>query len=48
MKINVEVVPKGTLYDRSELLEVGVVGKPQYLYSSQEMRQKKYLKSCKV
>lgn len=48
MKINVEIVPKGTLYDRSELLEVGVVGKPQYLYSAQEMQQKKYLKSCKV
>lgn len=48
MKIRVEVVPQGTLYDRSDLLSVGVVGKPQYLYSEAEMKQKKYLKSCKM
>lgn len=48
MKIDVEVVPSGTLYDRSDLLDVGVVGKPQYLYTYSEMQQKKYLKSCRV
>lgn len=48
MKIEVEVVPKGALYDRSELLDVGVVGKPQYIYTAEEMAQKSYLKSAKT
>lgn len=48
MKFRIEVVPKGTLYDRSELLAVGVVGKPQYIYSAGEMEQKEYIKSAKT
>lgn len=42
LKLDVEVVPKGTLYDRSELLSVGAVGKPRYLYSAAEMYEKVY------
>ena len=48
MKLRVEVVPKGTLYDRSELLDVGVVGKPQFIYSAREMEQKAYMKSARM
>lgn len=48
INICVEVVPKGTLYDRKELLSVGVVGKPKYIYSEQEMAKKDYLKSSRL
>lgn len=48
MKLSVTVVSKGTLYDRQELLAVGVVGKPQYLYTPAEMAAQKYLKSVRV
>ncbi|HBV98517.1 MAG: coenzyme F390 synthetase [Peptococcaceae bacterium BICA1-7] len=48
MKLYIDVVPRGTLYDRSELLSVGVVGKPQYIYSAAEMGQKKYIKSARM
>lgn len=48
MKIQVRVVPKGTIYDRDELLSVGVVGKPQYIYTAQEMAKQKYLKSARI
>ena len=41
-KIDVEVVPKGTLCDRSELLAMGEVGKPRYIYTETEMRQRAY------
>lgn len=43
--VNIEIVPKGTLYDRSQLLEVGVVGKPRYIYTAAEMATQAYLKS---
>ncbi len=46
--IRFEWVPKGTLYDRSELLSVGVVGKPKYIYTAAEMQEKKYLASDRV
>ncbi|MDF2523902.1 MAG: putative coenzyme f390 synthetase [Clostridiales bacterium] len=45
VKLYMEVVPKGTLYDRSELFSVGIVGKPRYIYSSEEMKQGAYFKS---
>lgn len=48
MRFYIEVVPRGTLYDRSELLSVGVVGKPQYIYTAAEMAQKNYLKSARM
>lgn len=48
VKLKLDVVPKGTLYDRDELLDVGPVGKPQYIYSVTEMEAKKYLKSMKM
>jgi phenylacetate-CoA ligase len=48
VKLHFEIVPKGTLYDRSELMNVGTVGKPQYIYSAREIEQKAYLKSAKI
>jgi phenylacetate-CoA ligase len=46
--LSVTVVPRGTLYDREELLSIGVVGKPQYIYTAREMLERKYLKSVRV
>lgn len=46
--LRVELVPPGTLYDRSQLLEVGLVGKPKYIYTEAEMRDKSYLKSART
>ncbi|ABZ84347.1 coenzyme f390 synthetase, putative [Heliomicrobium modesticaldum Ice1] len=46
--VTVDLVPKGTLYDRQELLRVGIVGKPRYIYSSDEMSAGTYLRSSKV
>lgn len=48
IRLSVTVVPKGTLYDREELLSIGVVGKPQYIYTAQERLEQKYLKSVRV
>lgn len=48
MRFKVDVVPKGTLYDRSDLLSVGVVGKPRYIYSTLEMEERSYLKSARL
>jgi phenylacetate-CoA ligase len=45
INLYVEIVPKGTLYDRSELCETGVVGKPRYIYSEREMLDKAYIKT---
>lgn len=48
MKFSVDVVPQGTLYDRSDLLNVGVVGKPRYIYSALEMEQKTYIRTART
>lgn len=48
MKFRIEVVPGGTLYDRSDLLNVGVVGKPQYIYTALEMEEKTYIRSART
>jgi phenylacetate-CoA ligase len=48
IKLSVALVPKGTLYDREELLAIGEVGKPQYIYTAQEMAEQKYVKSARV
>ncbi len=48
LKIQAVIVPKGALYDRDQLLSVGVVGKPQYIYSAQEMAERMYLKSTRI
>jgi len=48
VQIKIEIVPKGTLYDRGQLITVGVVGKPRYVYSAAEMEQKAYFKSAKT
>ncbi|CFX77989.1 AMP-dependent synthetase/ligase [Syntrophomonas zehnderi OL-4] len=48
MKLKIDIVPAGTLFDRSELLDIGVVGKPQYIYTAAEMEQMAYLKSART
>lgn len=40
-----KIVPKGTLYDRSELLYEETVGMPQYIYKAQEIEQKGIIKA---
>lgn len=44
LNLKIEVAAKGALYDRSELLDIGVVGKPRYIYTAEEMKQQAYLK----
>ncbi|MZP30864.1 AMP-binding protein [Heliobacterium undosum] len=46
--VTVDLVPRGALYDRQELLSVGIVGKPRYIYSAKEMSAGAYLRSAKV
>lgn len=48
LSLSFQVVPKGTLYDRRELLSVGRVGKPKYVYTEEELRQGAHLKSAKT
>jgi phenylacetate-CoA ligase len=48
IKLRIKTVPKGELCDRNELMHVGTVSKPKYIYSQQEMEQTAYLKSVKV
>ena len=48
LKLEIEIVPKGTLYDRKELFEVAEVGKPRYIYTAEELEQKTYLKPVKI
>lgn len=48
VKIRTREVPPGTLYNREALLSVGVVGKPQYIYSAAEMAAEKYLNSARI
>ncbi|WNG42962.1 phenylacetate--CoA ligase [Archangium minus] len=36
VRLNVELVPKGTLYDRKELISFGMAGKPIYVSTSQQ------------
>lgn len=42
VEIRLDLVPVGTLFDRRELLQVGVVGKPRYVYTAQEMESGAY------
>ena len=44
----VELVPKGTLYDRGELLAIGMAGKPKYIFNEEEMKSQTYVKSARV
>lgn len=48
IRLTLKFVPVGTLYDREALLSIGVVGKPQYIYSAPEMAGQKYLHSARV
>lgn len=38
VKWRIDIVPKGTLYDRRQMFEIGLLGKPKYLYTAQEMK----------
>lgn len=38
VKWQIDIVPKGTLYDRKQMFEIGMLGKPKYLYTEQEMQ----------
>ncbi|MBM7866187.1 AMP-binding protein [Heliobacterium gestii] len=46
--VTVDFVPEGALYDRRDLLSVGVVGKPRYIYRADEMASGAYLRSAKL
>lgn len=48
VKIKIEIVSRGTLYNRAELLSLGVVGKPRYIYSEQEIKEKAYIHSSRL
>ncbi|TFB21366.1 phenylacetate--CoA ligase family protein [Filobacillus milosensis] len=43
LPLNIQLVPKGTLYDREQLLSVGLKGKPKYFYTPEEWRKKEYI-----
>jgi phenylacetate-CoA ligase len=45
IKLQIEVLPKGTLYNRDQMLAGGLSGKPRYIYSAQEIEQRKYRNS---
>jgi len=48
LNLEIEIVPKGTLYDRNELFKIAEVGKPRYIYTAEELEQKAYLKPAKL
>ncbi len=43
VRVRIDLVPVGTLYDRRELLHVGSFGKPRYVYTREEMRDKAFV-----
>lgn len=43
VKLNIQLVPRGTLYDREQLLSIGLKSKPKYLFTEEEIQQKKYI-----
>ncbi|MFZ5942890.1 MAG: phenylacetate--CoA ligase family protein [Bacillota bacterium] len=48
VKLEIEIVPKGTIYNRNELFQVAEVGKPRYIYTLDEMKKKTYLNPIKL
>ncbi|NLY52930.1 MAG: hypothetical protein GX063_08505 [Firmicutes bacterium] len=42
------LVPPGTFYDSEELLGIGEVGKPRYIFSAEELKMKAYEKSLRL
>lgn len=48
LRLEIEVVAPGTLCDRSQLLSMGEVGKPRFIYSEKEMIERAYLKSARI
>ncbi len=46
--LRVTLVPPGTFYDPKELLSVGEVGKPRYIFSAEELKTKAYEKSLRL
>jgi phenylacetate-CoA ligase len=43
--LQIDFVPKGTIYDRDQMLSVGLQDKPRYIYTAQEVEQIKYRRS---
>ncbi|MGE5557563.1 MAG: phenylacetate--CoA ligase family protein [Bacillota bacterium] len=41
VRVHLEIVPKGTLFNRSKLLETAIIGKPAYIVSPEELAEKK-------
>lgn len=48
LPIEIEIVPRGTIYERRKLLEAGEAGKPRYIYSAQEIKRKAYLRATRL
>lgn len=48
LPLRFDIVPRGTLYDRRQLLDVGCVGKPRYIYSENELDRGAHLRSDKT
>ncbi|NLJ68451.1 MAG: phenylacetate--CoA ligase, partial [Firmicutes bacterium] len=46
--LQITLVPPGTFYDPQELLSVGEVGKPRYIFSAEELKMKAYEKSLRL
>src|SRR5690606_14717778 len=47
IKVRIDLVPVGTLYDRNVLRAVATVGRPRYVYSAAEMAAEAYLHNAK-
>lgn len=48
VELAIDIVPKGTLYDRGELLQVSEVGKPKYIYTEDELRRSEHVKTARL
>jgi phenylacetate-CoA ligase len=46
--IQISLVPPGTFFDPQALLDIGEVGKPRYIYSTEELDAKAYTKSLRL
>jgi phenylacetate-CoA ligase len=48
VKLRIDLVPRGSLYDRGDLLAVHPVGKPRYIYTAEEMEKKAYQRTAEL
>lgn len=46
--IQISLAPPGTFYDPEVLLDIGEVGKPRYIYSTEELHAKAYKKNLRL